>query len=283
MNFLFKKEVRQFIFWGFLSVAFIFIGVNTIGLEKTLKGKTSNVQANLSTVPEIKTNPFLGISLVAKAAIVIDVTLGLPGKVIFGFNENIPLPLASLTKLMTASVALTDGYGKKEEERETMLRLLVASSNQAAGLIEKEISKTKKTSFIGAMNQKARELSLSTMYFSNEVGLDEGKKTAGGYGSAQDVASLLSYNLSQYPSFFEETSRATINFPSGAIKNTNILAGKIPNLRAGKTGTTDLSLGNLAIIVDSEKGKRYAIVVLGASESGRFSDVTSLIDRINLL
>lgn len=278
------RHVRAIIFWSVLSLALFFVGANTLRLEKTLKKEPLGIEkANLTTLPEIKTNPFVGISLLAKAAVVLDVSDGLPGKVIFGFNENTPLPLASLTKLMTATLALEMGYGTKEKERETMLRLLVASSNEAARIIEKEISKTQTIPFANAMNEKARALSLTTMHFSNEIGLDEGEKTAGGYGSAKDTANLLSYNLSNYPSYFEETSRATISFPSGTIKNTNPLAGKIPGLVASKTGTTLLSLGNLAVIVDSQKGKRYAIVVLGSSEEGRFADVTTLIDYINLL
>jgi D-alanyl-D-alanine carboxypeptidase len=286
MQGFFSRHARSIIFWSILSLALFFVGANTLRLEKTLKEETLDIQkASLgaSPEPEKKTNPFVGISLLAKAAVVLDVSDGLPGKLVFGFNENTPLPLASLTKLMTAVLALEKGYGLKEKERETMLRLLVSSSNEAARIIEKEISKNLTISFVSAMNEKARDLSLTTMRFSNEAGFDEGEKTAGGYGSAKDTANLLSYDLSLYPSFFEETSRATIKFPSGTIKNTNLLAGKVPGLRAGKTGTTLLSLGNLAVIVDSRKGKRYAIVVLGSSDDGRFVDVATLVDYINLL
>lgn len=287
MHYLFNKKVRIIFFWVPLVGAIMLVGVSMLYLDRDLLKEKKLVTREITSISPLKSknDSFAGIALEARAAVVID--LGTETKttknIIFGFNENTPLPLASLTKLMTAAIALEKGYGQNKKEEETISQLLVASSNQAAITIEHDISQQEKTSFIDQMNQKARDLSLGTMYFSNEIGVDEGEKTAGGYGSAKDVASLLAYDSTQYPNFFEQTSRATITLPSGTIKNTNILAGKIPGLKASKTGTTQLSLGNLAIIVESAKGKKYAIVVLGSSEDGRFTDVTTLLDRINLL
>jgi D-alanyl-D-alanine carboxypeptidase len=47
----------------------------------------------------------------------------------------------------------------------------------------------------------------------------------------------------------------------------------------GKTGLTDLAGGNLGILFDAGMGRPVAIVVLGATEKSRFTDVSALLFR----
>ena len=44
----------------------------------------------------------------------------------------------------------------------------------------------------------------------------------------------------------------------------------------GKTGLTDLAGGNLVVLFEAG-GRRYAAVVLGSTEEGRFSDMRQLV------
>ena len=50
----------------------------------------------------------------------------------------------------------------------------------------------------------------------------------------------------------------------------------MPGLLRSKTGFTDLAGGNLAVIFDAGMNHPVAIVVLGSTQSGRFTDVKTL-------
>jgi D-alanyl-D-alanine carboxypeptidase len=53
---------------------------------------------------------------------------------------------------------------------------------------------------------------------------------------------------------------------------------KIPSLIASKTGFTDLAGGNLAVIFDAGFEYPIIVVVLGSSQTGRFTDVEKLVN-----
>jgi D-alanyl-D-alanine carboxypeptidase len=52
---------------------------------------------------------------------------------------------------------------------------------------------------------------------------------------------------------------------------------RFPDLLLSKTGYTDLAGGNLVIVYDAGINHPIAIVVLGSTEDGRFTDVSQLI------
>lgn len=254
-------------------------------------------------------NYFAHINLQAKAAYVYDLT---SGKVLFAKNESVPLPLASLTKIMTTVTAadlaplstevtidakslMEDGdSGLYVNERWSLDKLLqytlVASSNDGAtavasslGILINPNTVDSEATFIGAMNAKAQALGLQNMRFSNASGLDLNPSEAGAYGSAHDVGHLLAYAIGHEPTLFEPT-----RYPSYAVvsnsnfthtaENTDILTNKISGLVAGKTGYTDLAGGNLAVVFDAGIRHPIAVVVLGSTYDGRFEDVQTLVD-----
>ena len=59
-------------------------------------------------------------------------------------------------------------------------------------------------------------------------------------------------------------------------KNTNELLAMRNDILVSKTGTTDLAGANLAILIDLH-GKKYALVICGATKETRFSDMAKLI------
>ena len=126
------------------------------------------------------------------------------------------------------------------------------------------------------MNRKAQELNLSQTYFLNPTGLDMSEHLAGSYGSAKDVADLISYIFRNYPSITEITQYDSVNVNSRNFSNTNKLVNKLSRLLSGKTGFSDLAGGNLAVITDIGFNRPVAIVVLGSSREGRFDDVEKL-------
>lgn len=242
-------------------------------------------------------NFFANLRLEAKAVYVYDLS---KNKILFAKNETEALPLASLTKIMTAFTALSmapevtlitidkasikaegDSGLRTDEEwtlKELLQYTLVASSNDGATAIASNLGEA----FVNEMNLKAQQLGLSTMHFNNPSGLDLSKIEAGAYGSAKDISALLSKAVETNPDVFEPTryasfQTASVGNISHKTKNTNEIVDMIPGFVAGKTGYSDLAGGNLAVIFDVGVGHPIAIAILGSSYDGRFSDMKKLV------
>jgi D-alanyl-D-alanine carboxypeptidase (penicillin-binding protein 5/6) len=287
--------------------------ISKISAEEVATDTQTAKAIQIKPKPKPSVNPLNEIILNAKAAFVYDVT---DQKVLFQKNAEVALPLASLTKIMTAITAteialpgtvvtidknslLQQGdSGLLDGERWTLEDLLkytlVVSSNDGADAVAEalgshDISADPKSSiatFVSYMNVKAKQISLKNTVFLNPTGLDESTLQAGAYGSARDTAFLLLYAITYHSSIFEPTRFSTFkinsieNIPHSGI-NTNILADKIPNLIAGKTGNSDLAGGNLAVVFDTAAKHRMIIVVLGSTYDGRFTDTSKLINTFN--
>lgn len=139
------------------------------------------------------------------------------GAQIYGRDENLRLPPASLTKLMTAAVATdqssvdtlitsnVDGQKLYDETGSTIMGLkpgmeltlldllyglLLPSGNDAAIAIAEGISTTQEQ-FVSLMNEKVKSLGLNDSHFTNPHGLYED----GLYSSAYDMAMLARYAM----------------------------------------------------------------------------------------
>jgi D-alanyl-D-alanine carboxypeptidase len=237
------------------------------------------------------------VAISAKAAVVYDPT---DKVVLYQKNSDTPLPLASLTKLMTAEAvlaALPDttivtiapqdlkpegdwGFapGETWNLRDLLTFGLVASSNDAMAAA----ADTVPGDIIAAMNLRAARLGLSRTYFSNPTGLDIDLETAGAYGSARDMAVLMASFLKEHPGLFEATANPAVTIRSGektlSADATAQPLQSIPGLIAAKTGYTDLAGGNLVAAFDIHLGHPIIIAVLGSSRDGRFEDVRTLIE-----
>lgn len=259
-----------------------------------------------------KINYFKNIRLEAKSAIVLDV---INNRELFSKNPDLPLPLASLTKVLTAiltskklgdnqiiKITIKDlgaeGDSKLIVEDTWQARdlrdftLLTSSNDGASALaasaearssnntaIEAENNKLK---FVKAMNDTASAIGLSNSKFFNEHGLDRATDKGGSYGSARDIANLFKYAIKNYPDLLEATRYKTLQFSSTkktyTAKNTNVFVDKIPNIIASKTGFTDLAGGNLVIAFNADLNRPIIISILGSTEEGRFTDVLRLVE-----
>jgi D-alanyl-D-alanine carboxypeptidase (penicillin-binding protein 5/6) len=256
-------------------------------------------------------NHFDDISVEAQSVFVWDVN---KQKVLFSINENVQLPLASLTKLMTAitaddilpkeSVVTIDGaslvaegdsglYENEKWKFKDLIRFtLVVSSNDGASAVANvaglfknnfpSIEEDNKKSFVQAMNAKAKEIGLNQTYFINPTGLDTNQTVSGGYGSARDAAKLLEYAVINAPEIVESTRHTYIEFESLSdinhlATNTNSSIDNVPGLIASKTGFTDLAGGNLVIAYDAGINRPIIIAVLGSTQEGRFKDIENLV------
>lgn len=254
---------------------------------------------------------FKNISLEAKAAFVWDIN---KQKSLYKLNEEAQLPLASLTKLMTAIIAadimpessvVTIDNKSLEKEGDSGLYAnekwnfkdlinftLIVSSNDGAsalanvaGLLKNAFpnkEENNEKTFVRIMNEKTKEMGLTQTYFINPTGLDANGKISGGYGSAKDIALLLEYAVINSPEIIEATRYDILQFNSLSdinhiATNTNSSINVIPGLIASKTGFTDLAGGNLVVAFDAGLNYPIIISVLGSTQEGRFRDVEKLV------
>lgn len=243
-----------------------------------------------------KVDIFKNISVIAKAYIVYDL---IDKKVIASKNPDVVLPIASITKLMTAITALIhydkttlitinktnldEGYdlGLKEKQvwklGELLKYTLVFSSNDGAQAIADGLMGREK--FVSQMNTDAILLGLK-LNFTNPAGLDI-NGASGGEGSVLEVAKMFAVAHKKFPEILDATTktRATVIASTGKIfgvPNTNQSIMNLASAEASKTGFTNEAGGNLAVIVDVSVGHPVVIVVLGSSYEGRFTDVETL-------
>lgn len=211
------------------------------------------------------------------------------GKVISEKNSNTPLPIASLTKVMTAVVALdlaiadeqfkVSDYapkveptaigvvaGQKMSLEELLNALLMTSANDSAQVIKEGIDqKYGSEVFIRAMNSKAQILGLKNSHFENPQGFD-GKNHV---SSAEDLAILTHYALTNYPLISEIVKKdyqlldKTQDHKQFDLYNWNGLLGVYPGAMGVKIGNTDKA-GKTTIVLSERDGKKMLTVLLGA-------------------
>jgi D-alanyl-D-alanine carboxypeptidase len=297
----FRKSIKKHK-WFFIAVAaviFLFVFFLEVGNKKEI----------LAPAPKpLKVFDYSSISdITAKSYCVYDI---LAGRIIFSKDEHERLPLASITKLMTALVAKenlpSDTIVKinldaiKEEgdsgllvgEKWNLKNLtafsLMTSSNDGVKAIADVLTaynlenSTSSENTISLMNKKAGEISLKDTTFMNETGLDINSGLSGAYSSAYDVTQLLAYIIKNKPDLIFDTALARkVYISDDQIKhnavNTDTSINKIPDILASKTGFTDLAGGNLAVVFDAGFMHPVAVVALGSTEDGRFTDVETLV------
>lgn len=286
---------------GFV-VVFTLVAIVAASRNTQLDQSPGSLAAAIESAPleEKKNKPFPETTVGARAAIVVDLNAK---KAIYEKNADTVLPLASITKLMTAYVAASnadlstshtidnidlapDGawgllYGDSFTLKQLLGIALVASSNDAAEALAHAVGHGSVSSFVTKMNETAPKIGAKTMRFSNPSGLDTTASQAGAEGSARDVAALLETITSEQidviriSSEDEYTTTGTYGIEY-QYKNTNDTVGDTQGLLVSKTGYTDLAGGNLAIVFDAGVNEPFAIVVLGSTQEGRFTDVAAL-------
>lgn len=297
------REIKFFTALGIILVIFLTISV-VLG---------SRIQRGNNSKPSqvVQTTPFDNIRLSAQAAYVYD---SRTGKVLYAKNATKRLPLASLTKVMTALVALDTAPGNStiritsnslSPEGDSGLLVgetwhlkdlldfsLTSSSNDgmhAVALALGALHQANPTEneaqddFVLSMNKKATAIGMKNTYYMNETGLDESTKKGGAYGTAEDMARLFDYILRNQPDLLEATASSKIRVlsldnNSHSARNTDEIVDDIPGIKASKTGFTDIAGGNLVIAFDPELGRPIIISVLGSTQSGRFDDMMKLVD-----
>jgi D-alanyl-D-alanine endopeptidase (penicillin-binding protein 7) len=231
-----------------------------------------------------------------KAAYVIDEATG---KVLFQKNPDQILPIASLTKLVTAMVLLdTDPDWDRSVEivpedvknssrshirpREeiTIRDLIHASIMSSDNVATKALARTcglTSAEFVQRMNAKAESLGLTGTHFVEPTGLSEQN-----VATAEGVARLLNAASSnpivgaimQKPNYAFSTNRR-----KHMLVNTNRLLHSSWRVTGGKTGFINEAGYCLATKVEAPTGAAVTAVVLGApSNALRFAEARRILD-----
>lgn len=183
----------------------------------------------------------------------------------FIYTKNIKkrLPFASLTKIMTALIALEnedpkkeitiskhaaeigeDSMGVTEGEKftfeELLYGLMLRSGNDAAEAIA-DSSKFGRDTFVHIMNKKAEDIGLTDTYFTNPTGLpDDGDQ----YSTVVDLLTLTKYALEK-PLFAQVSSMINYDLPATNthkafyLTNETNLMSTYPGVKGIKTGYTE--------------------------------------------
>ena len=229
----------------------------------------------------------------ARAYTVVNATTG---KVLASENADDPLPVASITKLMTVIVALhhlTPGdditvtrqaahvgqesiplhAGQVISVHDLLEGALIQSANDAADALAAGASGGDVPLFIDWMNEEAQKLGLTETHFVRPDGLD----APGHVSSARDVATLARIAMHS-PLVREIVRKRTDTIADGTILHTwNDLLGVFPGLIGVKTGHTDHA-GWCEVAAVRRPGYTIYAVILGSpTRAQRNSDLDRLL------
>lgn len=232
----------------------------------------------------------------AKSAAVFDTR---SSRFLYEKDSNIRRPIASLTKVMSAVVALenlnledivtisedsikVDGekqdlyLGEKISVRNLLKLALIESSNDAAYALA-FYARQEGIDFVGQMNLKAKKLDMADSNFLDPAGLNDNA-----YSTVQDLVKLVGYSLN-YQEIWDISAEkmAIVESSDEKIKHTaqstNRLIGLIKDLVGGKTGYTD-GAGQCLILVTSAPDYPSKVISIVLGSQDRFGDSQKLTD-----
>jgi len=217
------------------------------------------------------------------------------GEVLAAHDEHEHLPMASITKLMTAIVALEHASlddvatvskstaavgestinlapGERLTLRDLIRAALIQSANDAATAIAAFVGHGSVGRFVELMNARARQLGLTDTHFANPDGLD----APGHYSSAADVTKLARVAMNK--PFIRETVRRIDATAAGRqLHNWNDLLATSPNVIGVKTGHTDGAGWSQVAAARGAGVTIYATILGGETREGRNADLSRLL------
>jgi serine-type D-Ala-D-Ala carboxypeptidase (penicillin-binding protein 5/6) len=275
-----------------------------------LQNQSQNEDSSTTGFVPQRLKNFKPTKIFASASVVLDVD---SGTILHYDSGRIHMPIASLTKMMTATVIVenvknldeqvtideesvsADGtkvgcptsvlctserlhVGEKVTVKDLLTAMLLDSANDAAIALGKYVAGSQQ-GFADMMNEKAKELNLSDSHFCNPSGLD----IDGCYSSAYDLARIAA-NSMKYNIIWKimKMQDAEIGSCDGryvhVLKNTDMLLGEIPNCLGGKTGFT-YNAGKSLMIAAADPGtNKHRIIAVILNDNNRWEDMRSLLN-----
>jgi serine-type D-Ala-D-Ala carboxypeptidase (penicillin-binding protein 5/6) len=272
-----------------------------IPVHGTALAGESQTLSDTSTLPEnlpAGTSPFVRVgsdpvpSLDYHEALIADLS---SGEILFGDHDSARWPLASLAKLMTATVAVdtldlnqtititpamlaVDGSeqtlaaGDRYTGFDLLRIMLIRSSNVAAEALTEAYGRDR---FLSLMNARAAALQMRNTYYTDTSGLSSASES-----SADDLLLLAQKISGSYPQVLAITRMphvAVMNLTTGKkvmLQSINDFAGQRDFL-GGKTGYTDIANGNLFSLFNYEN-RPVLVVIMGTDDASRFMNTQTL-------
>ena len=221
----------------------------------------------------------------AKSSIVMDLD---SGRVLYENNPNDQRLIASITKIMTAVVAIEHGnldkkvtvgeevlsmygtniyieVGEKMTIKDLLYGLLLRSGNDASVVIAKAVGGSEEK-FVEMMNSKAKEIGMKNTVFKNPHGLDEVTEN---YSTAYDMALLSRYAFSN-KTYREIVSTKKYEVSTGKKTylwyNRNQLLNDYEYCTGGKNGYTPKA-GKTLVSTASKDNLNLTVVSLNDGDS----------------
>ncbi|NTW27807.1 MAG: D-alanyl-D-alanine carboxypeptidase [Coriobacteriia bacterium] len=221
------------------------------------------------------------------------------GRVLWARNSGERRSIASITKIMTAIVAIESASmdatvtipqasvsvgessanlkpGQKLPMRDVLAALLVKSGNDAAVAIALSVAGTV-PEFVNMMNAKAASLGLANTHFTNPHGLDAPDH----YSSAEDIAVLSRYAMAN-PEFRRIVGMKSVTIGTGkqqeTLQSTDLLLGNYLGAMGIKTGYTSAAGYSVVSAAQRDGITLYAVVLGTSSDLQRFRDAQALLD-----
>ncbi len=225
------------------------------------------------------------------------------GTILFEKNAHEKLAPASVTKVMTmllvmeaidsGRIAKTDmvtisasaqsmggsqvflAEGEQYSVHDLLKGMVIASGNDASVALAEHISGAEST-FVAAMNERAKQLGMKDTHFVNCCGLD----ADGHVTSAHDIALMSAELLNRHPDIKNYTTiwQDTLRDGTFGLDNTNKLVRFYPGATGLKTGSTGKAKCCVAGSAERD-GIEYIAVVMAAPTSDlRFATARTLLD-----
>lgn len=290
-------------FFSFLVIGVLFFAIRVSSNNIFLASLATNgfdasqlmvKQDDVASAAELPSPSATPPVILGQSAISIELKNG-QDNVLFSKDENKILPIASLTKIMTAlvvfeqydlnqKVVIGESAMSQEGEqgnlklgevlsvKDLLYITLIESSNRSAKALSEVVGTDQ---FVVLMNQEAARLGLSNTHFEDSTGLSQGS-----YSTAKDVAKLSEYVFLHYPLFSQIVGLRNFDlYVDGKLHHILWTTDEILGERGiigGKTGWTNEARGCFMVI--QKVNDRYFIHILLGSED-RFGEMEKLLIR----
>jgi len=218
-------------------------------------------------------------------------------------NPKRAMPIASLTKLMTALIVLENTSlsevvtvsqaaaskndvpihgnlkgGEPLSVEQLLDLMLIYSSNDAAFALSEIIGEEE---FIEKMNEKTKFLGLKDTYFTNSTGLDpKDPEEIPNYSTVRDLYTLSKYIIENYPLIFDISLKKGPYPTSNGVSNLFLPYNQ--KLIGGKTGYTKKAGGCMLAVFENEEENYFINIILGTNSSiDRIQEMQKIINWIN--
>lgn len=255
----------------------------------------------------VKAYNYVDIDIKSKNALLYNVTDDI---VMYEKNSNDKVKIASLTKVMTALVALENiasldeyvtineddyynvykenltvlgfGVGDRVTYRDLLYGLLFKSGADCAYALANNIAGSNEN-FVKLMNSKAKELNLNNTYFTNPVGYDEDN-----YSTALDVVKLYNYaiknesfrNIINSEVYTTSNNQFTLyNVIDESEVSASINSSYQDYILGGKTGYTKLAQ-NCLVSNASYNNTDYILVTINAKSKYHMIDTMNIYENV---